>query len=129
MAAWGNALLGGFAAPDVAVAEIVGGDSVHRIAGLPGEDGPVGLALGLGRLRTLGVTGLRVALPAPGHPLGLSGPPEFNARALAAGEAVTAVGDPGPDAVSLGFVPEVTRSGPAASRWIVVKSATTSGVM
>jgi hypothetical protein len=115
MAAWGNALLGGFAAPDDAVREIVGGDAAHRIAQLPGEQGLVGLALGLGRLRTLGVTGLLVALPAPGHPLGLSGPPEFNARALAAGEAVIATGSPGPGGVALGLVPEVSRSTPGAS--------------
>lgn len=54
--------------------EIVGDDAVHRVEGLPGESAPVGLTLGLGRLRTLGVSGLRIALPAPGHPLGLSGP-------------------------------------------------------
>lgn len=116
LAAWGNALLGGFAAPDIAIAQIIGGDTAHRISGLPGESGPVGLAIALGRLRALGVAGLRVALPAPGHPLGLSGPPEFNARALAAGEAVTAVSAPGPAAVALGFVPEV-HSGPAASSY------------
>jgi hypothetical protein len=80
---------------------------VHRMSGLPGEEGPVGLTLGLGRLRALGVTGLRTALPVPGHPLGLSGPPEFNERALLAGEAVIAVGGP-----PLGLVPEVTRAGP-----------------
>lgn len=66
----------------------------------------MGLTLALGRLRALGATGLRVALPVPGHPLGLSGPPEFNARALAAGEAVTGCG------VALGLVPEVHEAGP-----------------
>ena len=71
---------------------IVGDDAVHRVEGLPGEAAPVGLTLALGRLRALGVTGLRVALPVPGHPLGLSGPPEFNARALEAEEAVLAAG-------------------------------------
>jgi hypothetical protein len=52
------------------------------------------------------VTGLRVALPAPGHPLGLSGPPEFNARALDAEEAVVCHG------AALGLVPEVYEAGP-----------------
>lgn len=85
---------------------IVGEDAVHRVAGLPGESGPVGLTLGLGRLRALGVTGLRVALPAPGHPLGLSGPPEFNKRALEAEEAVVCHGS------ALGLVPEVSLVGP-----------------
>ncbi|MEV7420687.1 hypothetical protein [Streptomyces sp. NPDC089919] len=107
LAAWGNALLGGFASPDDAVVAIVGEDAVHRVEGLPGESGAVGLTLGLGRLRALGVTGLRLALPAPGHPLGLSGPPEFNARALAAEEAVVAVG------AAVGLVPEVSEAGPA----------------
>lgn len=86
---------------------MVGDDAVHRVEGLPGESGPVGLTLALGRLRTLGVTGLRVALPAPGHPLGLSGPPAFNARALDAEEAVVAHGAP------YGLVPEVSEAGPA----------------
>lgn len=86
---------------------MVGDDAVHRVEGLPGESGPVGLSLAVGRLRTLGVTGLRVALPAPGHPLGLSGPPAFNARALDAEEAVVAYGAP------YGLVPEVSEAGPA----------------
>ncbi|MBT2406308.1 MULTISPECIES: hypothetical protein [unclassified Streptomyces] len=107
LAAWGNALLAGLVSPDEAVLSIVGEDAVHRVAGLPGESGPVGLTLALGRMRALGVTGLRVALPAPGHPLGLSGPPEFNARALEAEEAVVAVG------AALGLVPEVSEAGPA----------------
>lgn len=85
---------------------VVGDDAVHRVEGLPGESGPVGLTLALGRLRSLGVTGFRVALPAPGHPLGLSGPPEFNARALDAEEAVVAFGAP------YGLVPEVYEAGP-----------------
>ncbi len=85
---------------------MVGDDAVHRVEGLPGETGPVGLTLAMGRLRSLGVTGLRVALPAPGHPLGLSGPPEFNARALAAEEAVVGFGAP------YGLVPEVYEAGP-----------------
>jgi hypothetical protein len=88
------------------VLAVVGDDAVHRVAGLPGESAPVGLTLALGRLRTLGVTALRVALPAPGHPLGLSGPPEFNARAMDAEEAVICHG------AALGLVPEVYEAGP-----------------
>jgi hypothetical protein len=106
LAAWGNALLAGFVSPDDAVLAVVGEDAVHRVEGLPGETGPVGLTLALGRLRGLGVTGLRVALPAPGHPLGLSGPPEFNARALDAEEAVICHG------AALGLVPDVFEAGP-----------------
>ncbi|MER5886295.1 hypothetical protein ABT160_20925 [Streptomyces sp. NPDC001941] len=107
LAAWGNALLAGFVSPDDAALAVVGDDAVHRVEGLPGEAAPVGLTLAFGRLRALGVTGFRVALPAPGHPLGLSGPPEFNARALEAGEAVVGFGAP------YGLVPEVTEAGPA----------------
>ncbi|WP_217214369.1 hypothetical protein [Streptomyces sp. AC550_RSS872] len=106
LAAWGNALLAGHVSPDDAVLEIVGDDAVHRVEGLPGESAPVGLTLALGRLRALGVGGLRVALPAPGHPLGLSGPPEFNARAMDAEEAVVCHG------AAFGLVPEVYEAGP-----------------
>lgn len=106
LAAWGNALLAGLVSPDDAALAIVGEDAVHRVTGLPGETGPVGLTLALGRLRSLGVSGFRVALPTPGHPLGLSGPPEFNARALEALEAVVASGAP------YGLVPEVSERGP-----------------
>ncbi|WP_328916797.1 MULTISPECIES: hypothetical protein [unclassified Streptomyces] len=107
LTAWGNALLAGLAAPDDVAQRITSDDAVHRVSGLPGERTPVGLTLGLGRLRALGVTGLRLALPVSGHPLGLSGPPEFNARALAAGEAVLTVGG-----AALGLVPEVREAGP-----------------
>lgn len=106
LAAWGNALLAGLVSPDDAALAIVGEDATHRVEGLPGESGPVGLTLAMGRLRRLGVRGLRVALPAPGHPLGLSGPPEFNARALEAEEAVVAFGAP------YGLVPEAYEAGP-----------------
>ncbi|MET9720457.1 hypothetical protein ABZZ46_34340 [Streptomyces rochei] len=106
LAAWGNALIAGMVSPDDAAVAIVGDDAVHRVEGLPGEAGPVGLTLALGRLRALGARGLRVALPAPGHPLGLSGPPEFNARALEAEEAVICHG------AALGLVPVVYEAGP-----------------
>lgn len=109
LAAWGNALFAGLVPPDDAAEYVVGDDTVHRVLGLPGEpeDTPVGLTLALGRLRALGASGLRVALPAPGHPLGLSGPPEFNSAALDAGEAVLVSG------TALGFVPDVYEVGPA----------------
>lgn len=106
LAAWGNALIAHMVSPDDAAVAIVGEDAVHRVEGLPGEAAPVGLTLALGRLRALGAVGLRIALPAPGHPLGLSGPPEFNARALEAEEAVICEG------AALGLVPEVYEAGP-----------------
>ncbi|MFF1277179.1 hypothetical protein ACFVZC_27840 [Streptomyces marokkonensis] len=114
LAAWGNALLAGLVSPDDAVLAVVAEDAVHRVEGLPGESAPVGLTLALGRLRALGVTGLRVALPAPGHPLGLSGPPEFNARALEAEEAVVCSG------AAWGLVPEVFEAGPSGDAHVEV---------
>ncbi|MFI0778464.1 hypothetical protein [Streptomyces sp. NPDC021212] len=114
LAAWGNALLAGLVSPDDAAHRIAGEDASHRVAELPGESGPVGLTLALGRLRALGAKGLRVALPIAGHPLGLSGPPEFNERALDAGEAVVATG------VALGLVPEVSAVGPEGDQHIEV---------
>jgi hypothetical protein len=105
--AWGNALFAGLVSPDEAVERIVAGDDVHRVRGLPGSEAtPVGLSLALGRLRAGPAPGLRLALPAPGHPLGLCGPPAFNERALEAGEAVLA------PAAGLGLVPRVHVAGP-----------------
>ncbi|RZD60980.1 hypothetical protein C0Q57_25885 [Streptomyces albidoflavus] len=106
LAAWGNALLAGLVPPDDAASAIVGEDARHRVVGLPDWPEPAGLTLALGRLRSLGATGFRVALPVPGHPLGLSGPPEFNERAMEAEEAVVTVG------AGLGLVPEVAVAGP-----------------
>ncbi len=57
LAAWGNALIAGMVSPDDAAVAIVGDDAVHRVEGLPGEAGPVGLTLTLGRLRALGARG------------------------------------------------------------------------
>lgn len=109
LAAWGNALFAGLVPPDDVAQRVLADDALHRVTGLPGEeaDTPVGLTLALGRLRALGASGLRVALPAPGHPLGLSGPPEFNSAALEAGEAVLVSG------AAFGFVPELYEVGPA----------------
>ncbi|WTD02002.1 hypothetical protein OH717_05185 [Streptomyces albidoflavus] len=106
LAAWGNALLAGLVSPDDAASAIVGEDARHRVVGLPDWPEPAGLTLALGRLRSLGATGFRVALPVPGHPLGLSGPPEFNEWAMEAEEAVVTVG------AGLGLVPEVAVAGP-----------------
>ncbi|WP_440572715.1 hypothetical protein [Streptomyces sp. KR2] len=106
LAAWGNALLAGLVSPDDAASAIVGEDARHRVVGLPDWPEPAGLTLALGRLRSLGATGFRMALPVPGHPLGLSGPPEFNERAMEAEEAVVTVG------AGLGLVPEVAVAGP-----------------
>ncbi|MFD9127618.1 hypothetical protein [Kitasatospora sp. NPDC059571] len=116
LTAWGNALLAGSVPPDDAATAVLGEDESHRVTGLPGDaEGDLhGLTWALGRLRVLGVAGLRLALPAPGHPLGLTGPAPFNTAAMAAGEAVLAVGAP------LGLVPEVEEYGPAGDRGVRV---------
>ncbi|WP_316526948.1 hypothetical protein [Kitasatospora brasiliensis] len=112
LTAWGNALLAGLVPPDDAAAAVLGADETHRVTGLPGDEPGEqhGLTWALGRLRVLGVKGLRLALPSAGHPLGLTGPRAFNEQAMAAGEAVLAVGAP------LGLVPEVQVYGPAGDR-------------
>ncbi|MFI2609804.1 hypothetical protein [Kitasatospora sp. NPDC018619] len=112
LTAWGNALLARLVPPDDAAAAVLGADELHRVTGLPG-DGPEdqhGLTWALGRLRVLGVKGLRLALPSAGHPLGLTGPHAFNELAMSTGEAVLAVGTP------LGLVPEVEVYGPVGDR-------------
>ncbi|MGX1730433.1 hypothetical protein ACWIGE_27800 [Streptomyces diastaticus] len=114
LTAWGNALLAGLVSPDDAASAIVGEDARHRVVGLPDWPEPAGLTLALGRLRSLGASGFRVALPVPGHPLGLSGPPEFNERAMEAEEAVVTVG------AGLGLVPEVAAVGPEGDMHVEV---------
>ena len=102
LAAWGAAALAGDVSPDEAADEVRGShDAPHRVLGLPGEREPVNLPYALARLRTLGVTGLRLVLPLPGDATGLPGPPAFNERAIARGEAVLTVGGP-----PLGLLPE-----------------------
>ncbi len=93
LAWWGSAWLRGTVSPDVAVTEILGQDATHRVEGLPGEEGTVGLALALGHLRARGGTGLGLAWPTPGDPVGLGGPPALNAAALEAGEAAVGAAD------------------------------------
>jgi hypothetical protein len=106
--AWANAVLAGLVSPDTAAERICGRDRPHRVACAAGGLGPGGsgdgasLPLVLAGLKAGGVRGLLLALPTPGDPLGLPGPPEFNETATAAGEAVLTVG-PQPR----GLVPEV----------------------
>jgi hypothetical protein len=90
LVAWGNAWLTGHVGLDEAV------DAVEKVAGpqilgaVPADGLVTGAVLaadttlrrGLGDLRVAGMTSLRLALPAPGDPLGLSGPPPFNRAAV-----------------------------------------------
>ncbi|NUW44763.1 hypothetical protein [Nonomuraea rhodomycinica] len=84
MVVWGNAWLAGHVGLD----EVA--DRVEN-AGGPVVVGEVPLRRHLAELRGDGLSEFRLALPAPGDPLGLSGPPEFNAVAVEARQAVIAV--------------------------------------
>jgi hypothetical protein len=116
LVAWGNAWFAGLTSLDEAASYACGTDYPHRVTGMPGEDAPVGFTIALGRLRGLGASGLRLALPVPGDPLGLPGPAAFNELATEAGEAVLTAGGTEP----FGLVPEVTAYGPAGDRGVEV---------
>jgi len=116
LAVWFTAWVAGRASLDDARDAIVGGDAAHDVVGLPGEAEPVPLILALGRLRAAGAVRAGLALPVPGDPLGLAGPPTFNADALEIEEAVVF------DGLDAGMVPHVAGAGvvwgyhPATSR-------------
>jgi len=99
LAWWGTAWLRGDAVPDLVLDAVIGGDATHAVAGLPGESGTVTLVAALAALRRSGATAFGLAVPAAGDPVGLGGPPSFNAAALDAGEAVVVSG------CDLGLVP------------------------
>lgn len=110
LAAWGNAWLVGHIGLDEAV------DAVERAHGpqvvaasLAGPDEPddTPLRQHLAALRAAGLSRLRLALPASGDPLGMSGPPQLNAAGIEAGE-VTLADVPGEP---LGLVPAEDRRG------------------
>ena len=114
LAWWGTAWLRGHVVTDLVVDAVLGDDATHAVAGLPGTDRTETLVVALGRLRALGASGIGAAFPAEGDPVGLGGPPTFNAEALDVGEAVV-VADAG-----LGLVPR--RTG-AAVTWTVHPAA------
>ncbi|SDL58412.1 hypothetical protein SAMN05421874_12475 [Nonomuraea maritima] len=115
LVAWGNAWLAGHVGLDEAADHV-------ETAGGPVVAGDVPLRKYLANLRVGGLRELRLALPAPGDPLGLSGPAPFNAAAVDAGQAVIAVLDdrnlglvPNPDLRGSSYVGvrlEVYESGP-----------------
>jgi hypothetical protein len=93
LAAWGGAALCGAVSLDDAADAVAGPtDAGHRVFGLTKDEGGVNIAYALGRLRAEGARGLRLVLPRPGDATGLPGPPAFNERAVARGEAVLTVG-------------------------------------
>ncbi|MBB6556488.1 hypothetical protein [Nonomuraea rubra] len=100
LVAWGNAWLSGHVGLDEAA------DHVEAVGG-PAVAGDVPLRKYLANLRAEGLSELRLALPAPGDPLGLSGPPPFNSAAVDAGQAAIAV----LAERNLGLVPHPDRRG------------------
>jgi hypothetical protein len=100
---WLNACLHGAVGPDDFAAAVRDDDPQHLLVDWPERDGPVDLHLLPGLVNRLGDPRVSLALPAPGDPLGLAGPPEFNANAVEAGEAVVVSGLVG----SYGLVPEL----------------------
>lgn len=90
LAWWATSWLRGHVVPDLVVDAVVGRDATHVVAGLPGLAGTSSLVAGLAELRRLGASGVGLALPVEGDPVGLGGPVGFNAEALEAGEAVVA---------------------------------------
>ncbi len=103
LACWFNAWTAGAVALDEAPAKVVADDAAHEVLGLTAE--PLSLLLAFGELRRRGAHLLSVALPVPGHPVGLGGPATFNLDALDAGEAVVAWG------AGVGLVPEAVGRG------------------
>lgn len=97
---------------DLVIDAVLADDATHVVAGLPGTDGPVSLSRALAELRLAGATGVGLAVPAAGDPVGLGGPAELNAAALEAGEAAVSAG--------LGMVPR--RVG-AAVEWTAYDAA------
>ena len=90
LAWWGTAWLRGQVVTDLVLDAVLGNDATHVVAGLPGVDGSVPLSRALAELRLAGARSWGLALPGPGDPVGIGGPPEFSAAALDAGEAVVA---------------------------------------
>jgi len=106
LATWLDAVRVGRAGPDDLADAVRGGDPRHLVVGLPvrqsvGQSAQVEAetVLDLHELPSAVLGPASLALPAPGDPVGLGGPPEFNFAAIEAGEAVV-VG-------AVGLVPEV----------------------
>lgn len=119
LAAWGTAYLQDSASLELAVAEVERDDEPHLWTCEP-TAGPDEIGDGLAELKADGVSALRLSLPVPGDPLGLSGPVETNLAALAAGEAVVTVGDRGTSwagpHICRAIVPSVTAFGTPGDR-------------
>ncbi|HEY3556765.1 MAG TPA: hypothetical protein VGL05_04870 [Kribbella sp.] len=111
---WTNAMLTGACDPDTAAQKILGDDVGHHVAGLAGHPAPATLPVALNLLRAAGTKQAHLALPVPGDPIGLGGPPAFNEAALEIGEAVVLTGP------EIGLVPSYV--GPSV-QWTVLPAA------
>jgi hypothetical protein len=107
-ACWLNAWLAGSESADSAITGLMG-EQAHVEFAVFGQERPgLSPALLLGELRRHGVHRVTAALPAAGDPLGLGGPPQFNAEAIDAGEALILHG------ANVGLVPQTTGR---STRW------------
>ncbi|WP_049577122.1 hypothetical protein [Nocardiopsis sp. SBT366] len=92
LVAWGNAWLSGHVGLDDAVDAVERRSGPNLIGTVPPGDLPfdsgVPLRTALIRLRGLGLSGFRLALPTWGDPFGLVGPAELNQAAIEAQEGV-----------------------------------------
>ncbi|HYY10064.1 MAG TPA: hypothetical protein VE781_03955 [Kineosporiaceae bacterium] len=109
LAVWGTAWLQGRAPAAGVLRAVTGDDEPHLVEAAEGLPAAADLPALLTAAKDAGVPALRVVLPVPGDPVGLPGPPAFNAAALEAGECVLAAGGAG-----WGAVPEVVEFG---SEW------------
>lgn len=122
LAWWGTAWIRGHVVTDLLVDAVLADQATHAVAGLHGlglgGDGTTEtLVGGMARLRAEGVVAFGAAFPVEGDPVGLGGPPPFNAAALEAGEAVVATL---PDGTAVGLVPQPVG---AATTWVAHRAA------
>lgn len=116
---WANAWLRHECSLDDVLSRVSADDEPHDVVDLPGSPSTANLVMALATLRDAGATTFRLALPVPGDPLGLGGPPDLNADAIDAGEAVLAVrGDSAPEAYAL--IPDVRAFGPPGDQGHIV---------
>ncbi|MGJ7441710.1 hypothetical protein [Aquipuribacter sp. MA13-6] len=122
LAAWAGAVAAGRARVGDALDAVAGDDEPHQVEPAPGFTAPASLPVpDPGYLSDLLVllaaagerapVGVRCVLPVPGDVLGVPGPADLQAAAVAAGECVVVDGLPGGDG-SLALVPEVEEFGP-----------------
>ncbi len=106
LACWLNAWLSDRQPADDVIAAITTGGPTEFISV---DEAVLSPALLLLELRRWGADRVSVALPVPGHLVGLAGPAEFNADALESGQAVVLHG------AGVGFVPVTTAT---STRWL-----------